>query len=79
MILKEIARVDRLALKFMRECSYKAIKRPNFNSTSKRILKEKESIDISLQQILQAKIEFSGPITGKWHQTITVKWVNKIN
>lgn len=66
MILRQINRVvDRVARRSVREYSFKAVKRPDFTSTSSKAFVEKKLRDFNLQQILRAKIEMSGPMTGK--------------
>jgi hypothetical protein len=66
MILKQVSRVALQALiKNAREYSFKPIKRPDFSSPSSKAFVEKQMKDFNLQQILRAKIEMSGPLTGK--------------
>lgn len=52
-------------IRCIREYSYKTVKRPDFTSSSKNV-DRKFKEDYNLQQILRAKIELSGPITGNY-------------
>lgn len=49
----------------VRDYSFKTIKRPDFSSTSSKHFVEKKLKDFNLQQIFRARIEMSGPLTGK--------------
>lgn len=66
MLLKQLTRIAyRTPIRNIRECSYKPIKRPDFNATSKKVFVDKKLKDFNLQQILRAKIQMAGPITGE--------------
>lgn len=66
MILRELRRVMSPALLGnMRNYSFKPIKRPDFNSPASKAFVERKLKDFNLKQILQAKIKFSGPLTGE--------------
>lgn len=66
MLLNQIAKIfHRSSLRNIRECSYKPIKRPDFSLSSKKVFIDKKLKDFNLQQILRAKIQMSGPITGE--------------
>jgi hypothetical protein len=66
MILKQIARVvNRIKLCNVRDYSFKPIKRPDFSSTSSKAFIDKKLKDFNLSQILRARIEMAGPLTGE--------------
>lgn len=54
----------------MRYYSFKAIKRPDHSSKSSKAYIDKKLKDFNMQQILRAKIEMSGPLTGKLTNTV---------
>jgi hypothetical protein len=65
MNLKQIARVvNGIKLNNVRNYSYKAIKRPDFSSKSSKAFVDKKLKDFNLPEILRARIELSGPLTG---------------
>lgn len=65
MLLKFMGRVfDRSYLANIRKYSFKPIKRPDLTSASKKEYVGKKMKDFSVQQILRAKIEMTGPLTG---------------
>lgn len=67
MLLRQITRISyRDPIRNIRECSYKPIKRPDFSASSKKVFVDKKLKDFNLQQILRAKIQMSGPITGNF-------------
>jgi hypothetical protein len=66
MILKQLTRVvNRIKLNNVRDYSFKPIKRPDFTSKSSKAYVDKKLKDFNLPQILKARIEMSGPLTGK--------------
>ena len=66
MILKQFSRlVTRFKSNNVREYSYKAIKRPDFTSKSSKAFVDKKLKDFNLPQILRARIEMAGPLTGE--------------
>jgi NADH dehydrogenase [ubiquinone] 1 alpha subcomplex assembly factor 7 len=66
MILRQFNRISRLtSVTNVRECSYKPIKRPDFNSPKAKAVIDKKFKEFNLSQILKARIELSGPLTSK--------------
>jgi hypothetical protein len=66
MILKQLSRAIRqVKLNNVREYSFKPIKRPDFTSKSSKAFQEKKLKDFNLVDILRARIEMSGPLTGE--------------
>lgn len=65
MILRQIKRgINPAILGNVREYSFKTIKRPDFTSPASKAFIDKKLKDFNLKQILKARIELSGPLTG---------------
>jgi hypothetical protein len=66
MILKQLNKLARLTtVANVREYSYKPIKRPDFNSPKTKAVIDKKFKELNLSQILKARIELTGPLTGE--------------
>lgn len=68
MILIQFSRVlnRSVAIQNARWFSYKAIKRPNLNSSANKAYVEKKMQEFDLAKSLKTKILLSGPITGNF-------------
>lgn len=67
MIFRQLKRLLEVTYKTnVREYSYKPIKRPDFNSVRSKAFVENKMKEYNLAQILRARIELSGPITGAY-------------
>lgn len=67
MILKHYRSIANLPLLGpTRKYSYKPIKRPDFTSSARQEFVDKKLKDFKLHQVLRAKIEMSGPVTGNF-------------
>lgn len=72
MLLKQLSRLPYRSMNIItREYCYKPIRRPSFNSQAKKVFVDKQLKDFNLQQILRAKIEMSGPITGEFNYKLS--------